>query len=1118
MKSIQLYFFTLVLIFSFTPISAQLKNNDFCGSQKSHENKLKTDENYKKRYQQSQKLINQAVQRNSIDSEACFVVPIVFHVIHNGEAQGSGSNVDDAFIYDALDALNANFANTQGFGEEIPIQFCLAEVDPNSIPTTGITRTDGSSYGNYSVDGFVLDDSTPGDDNYTLKSETSWGINYVNVWIGDTISYVQYPGSNVLGFATLPGTSNDPLTDGIVLNHDVVLNDFYENVFSHEAGHFFNLLHTFSDICFGDCEIFGDQCCDTRTHTNVGGCDESEYLDCEPGYFDYEVSKNYMNYVDPPCMTIFTAEQSARALTALITLRPELMEANTCIDCGQGELSFEFASEADWLFDFTSTASGFDPNSFTWEILGLGINGTGINFQHQFLEEGSYIVVLTGTNNNGCCISTAQVVVVNSCIYIEYEECNLVLNGNLEHVPEPDSDGWCLYMDDQGCGPCFWKRTIPTSPSFCMTNSFNAFVLGNWSEGIQNTQAITLDANTDYVLSYEYIHTTSSSGTNFNTDLAITLGSETLDELDNPPIDLTNSFMSNCHENDEWNVRTIDLNYSNVVQGNLRIEYTGVDIEPDAFMQIRNIKISECNTEVRCQTIEDDNFTTFSKIVSGNSIVTLQNGNYSLAGCLIKDQSTGFNTDHYFLTRDANDEAIINHFTGDTQEEEYFSESTMDQTVLGNTIFSTGYSTSNQTRRDIHITKKHQNSENFTWTKRLDFFALSQTAHGIDAILLDDAQPPLRLFITGETKINNQNDTDIFLQRISGQGSPQTGFRYQSKNFDFAYDLKLIDNTKFSPASAFLVGSSNGRPLGFRVNITTGEIISQFQLKINTGELNAIAQNNNKLYLAGRIENDILLMKYNLITNNVEFSRRISAGERSSRANDIIFHEDFLYLVGDHSGGGDPNKDGILLKINPNSFEIEYSRVTTTKGSAYFKSLDVQNNQLILAGSITEDLNTEMFFVRSTLAGESCCLGKSAHLVEKAPQPFIKPLERVALPGSHRFTYENEKEHLKVDDICYGDGYGFVEETPFQLRNNSEKEVLTIFPNPALDFVNISSNKRIASVEIFNLSGYKISNTSPIDNQKEVKLNTSVFENGMYVLKIVNGDGSMVSRKLMILK
>lgn len=60
----------------------------------------------------------------------------------------------------------------------------------------------------------------------------------------------------------------------------------------------------------------------------------------------------------------------------------------------------------------------------------------------------------------------------------------------------------------------------------------------------------------------------------------------------------------------------------------------------------------------------------------------------------------------------------------------------------------------------------------------------------------------------------------------------------------------------------------------------------------------------------------------------------------------------------------------------------------------------------------------------------------------------------------------------------------------------------SIYPNPASDFVNISGQSNISSVQIYDLAGKLLSHQSL--NFKDAKINISTFPKGIYIVKIVS--------------
>jgi len=67
---------------------------------------------------------------------------------------------------------------------------------------------------------------------------------------------------------------------------------------------------------------------------------------------------------------------------------------------------------------------------------------------------------------------------------------------------------------------------------------------------------------------------------------------------------------------------------------------------------------------------------------------------------------------------------------------------------------------------------------------------------------------------------------------------------------------------------------------------------------------------------------------------------------------------------------------------------------------------------------------------------------------------------------------------------------------------------VTVYPNPATDFVNIASKEKIKSIEIYSMTGQKVMNSN------SDKVNVSHLNKGIYILKITLGNGKTETRKI----
>lgn len=195
----------------------------------------------------------------NVESVDSAIIPVVFHIIHLGEPYGTGFNIHDSLVNQAVEKMNHDFRNDI-FGDDTKIRFVLASTDPDGNPTNGITRHNGSNLPKY-IQGGVDSDSAFGTPEILIKNIVFWDdTKYINFW-GIKSSYGNWSGESVgYGlFVTLKSFNKTSTTC------------------SHETGHHLGLRHTFSGYTFvngnyicpvnNNCVVDGDQVCDTPPNT-----------------------------------------------------------------------------------------------------------------------------------------------------------------------------------------------------------------------------------------------------------------------------------------------------------------------------------------------------------------------------------------------------------------------------------------------------------------------------------------------------------------------------------------------------------------------------------------------------------------------------------------------------------------------------------------------------------------------------------------------------------------------------------------------------------------------------------------------------------------------------------
>jgi PKD repeat protein len=294
------------------------------------------------REQFEQWISRKMTERPSV-SRSIYTIPIIVHVIHEGEAVGTGRNIPYERVLSQVDVLNEDFrrmAGTPGFnnhpvGADAQIEFCLAEEDPdgNQLPEAGIHRVDANAIG-LTVDPPFSERTIEED----IKPATIWDpYRYCNIWVLDlesitiTLGYARFPTSSTV--QGVPPPYGRDSNDGVVVNYDFfgrdnnLPNPRYNRGRSctHEMGHWLGLVHIWGDA--NSCNAT-DYCDDTPPAAD-------SHNDCPTGAESCgsaDMYENYMDYTDDECMNVFTNCQVLRMRTVMENSprRKELLNSTVC--------------------------------------------------------------------------------------------------------------------------------------------------------------------------------------------------------------------------------------------------------------------------------------------------------------------------------------------------------------------------------------------------------------------------------------------------------------------------------------------------------------------------------------------------------------------------------------------------------------------------------------------------------------------------------------------------------------------------------------------------------------------------------------------------------------------
>lgn len=441
-------------------------------------------------------------QENPARDGEGYVIPVVFHIIHNNGPE----NIGDAQVHDAIRVMNEDFNKLTPDWDQVQpeflslvadmgVTFKLAQLDPSGNCTNGITRT-------------VSPLTNEG--NQAMKNLINWPRNrYLNVWVaanaGGAAGYSMYPSTVAGGWGVA--------ADGIVVLHSYVggigtSNEFRSHTMSHEAGHWLNLRH-----CWGDSNEPGiasncgidDNVADTPptvgwVSCNLRGASCGSTVDNVENFMEYSYcSKMFTNGQKTRLLAALNSSTASRnnlwtasnlALTGLAT-GPELCLAqftssDRIICAGQSitftDASYNGVTERAWTFDGGSPA-----------------NSAAITQEVTYNTPGQYSVSLVVSNSTDSEVVTEQ----HYITVLPTEGTPLPITESFEAVDQLPSDMWKLDNSSGGTGFLVSSSAAFTGSRSVMVPNTGA-QSGRRFELISNTIDLTMDPPAVITFRYAY--------------------------------------------------------------------------------------------------------------------------------------------------------------------------------------------------------------------------------------------------------------------------------------------------------------------------------------------------------------------------------------------------------------------------------------------------------------------------------------------------------------------------------------------------------------------------------------------------------------------------------------
>lgn len=301
-----------------------------------------------------------AARANGRAAAVNYVIPVVFHVIHDGTAVGSGANIVASQVYQQIDQLNKDFNNQSGSSQVAAaatgLRFCPVLQNPSgtALAEAGIDRINRVTQGWVDPTTWTTFNAAINYVNNTIKPATIWDpTRFVNIWV------INFSNTGLLGYATFPtaGLADLPAGETATTAGVVFLTGAIGSVVSpgtaapynlgrtvtHELGHFFGLYHTWGDVttCGGTDYCADTPPCSDEYYSGIPTCTAPTQCSGQR-----RMIEDYMDYSDDGCLNTYTQNQVDRIQAVMLGAprRPNNPPATLCTPTVTNSVSFAASS------------------------------------------------------------------------------------------------------------------------------------------------------------------------------------------------------------------------------------------------------------------------------------------------------------------------------------------------------------------------------------------------------------------------------------------------------------------------------------------------------------------------------------------------------------------------------------------------------------------------------------------------------------------------------------------------------------------------------------------------------------------------------------------------------